>query len=298
MKKITSIGEILFDVYEESITLGGAPFNFIYHILKLTGQGNFISRIGNDELGGEIKQFFRNNNVSDKYLQIDETHKTGVAKAELDERKVPTFTIETERAYDFIETTDTLIGLVKNDTDCLYFGSLAQRNEVSKGTIRKLFNLASVKFCDLNLRQNFYSKDVIEQSLYAANIVKLNSDELQIVNKFFNNNNFSQIDSIESLINKFSIDLVCVTDGENGATIVNKNYESDTRNIKNENVVDTVGAGDAYAAILCIGYLNNLNFRKINKLANEFAGEIVKVKGALPENDLVYNKFKEYLKNE
>jgi len=298
VKKITSVGEILFDVYEENRTMGGAPFNFIYHILKLTGQGNFISRIGNDELGGEIRQFFSKKNISDKYLQIDETHKTGVARAKLDERKVPTFTIEEERAYDFIETTDNLINLVKNDTDCLYFGSLAQRNEVSKGTIRKLFNLASIKFCDLNLRQNFYSKDVIEQSLYAANIVKLNSDELQIVNKFFNKNNFSQIDSIESLINRFSINLVCVTDGENGATIVNNNYESDTCKIKNEIVVDTVGAGDAYATILCIGYMNKLDFRKINKLANEFAGEIVKVEGALPENDQVYDKFRDYLKNE
>jgi len=298
VKKITSVGEILFDVYEENRTMGGAPFNFIYHILKLTGQGNFISRIGNDELGGEIRQFFSKKNISDKYLQIDETHKTGVARAKLDERKVPTFTIEEERAYDFIETTNNLINLVKNDTDCLYFGSLAQRNEVSKGTIRKLFNLASIKFCDLNLRQNFYSKDVIEQSLYAANIVKLNSDELQIVNKFFNKNNFSQIDSIESLINRFSINLVCVTDGENGATIVNNNYESDTCKIKNEIVVDTVGAGDAYATILCIGYMNKLDFRKINKLANEFAGEIVKVEGALPENDQVYDKFRDYLKNE
>ena len=297
-KKITSIGEILFDVYEDQKTMGGAPFNFIYHVIKLTGNGNFISRIGNDDLGEEIKHFFIKKNLAVDYLQIDEIHKTGVAKAVLDDRKIPTFTIEENRAYDFIETTDSLINLVKNDTDCLYFGSLAQRNEVSKGTIRKLFNLAPVKFCDLNLRQNFYSKDVIQQSLEAANVVKLNSDELQIVNKFFNNNNFSRIDSIESLINKFSIDLLCVTEGENGAMLVNNNYESDQCKLKPDNVVDTVGAGDAYAAVLCVGYLNKHDFRTINKLANEFAGEIIKVKGALPEDDEIYEKYKELLSNE
>lgn len=298
MKKITSVGEILFDVYEENKTLGGAPFNFIYHIIKLTGQGNFISRIGNDKLGGEIKQFFNRSEISDKYLQIDETHKTGLARAKLDERKVPTFTIEKDRAYDFIETTDNLINLAKNDTDCLYFGSLAQRNDVSKNTIQTLIDIAPVKFCDLNIRQDFYSKEIIEKSLKAADILKINSDELQIISEMFISNNLGLITTIESLMSHFSIDLVCVTDGENGATIVNNNYESDTCKIKNEDVVDTVGAGDAYAAILCIGFMDKLDSRKINKLANEFAGEIVKVKGALPENDQVYDKFKDALKNE
>ena len=163
MKRITSIGEILFDVYEDRKTMGGAPFNFVYHVIKLTGQGNFISRIGNDNLGEEIRQFFSKKLIPADYLQIDKKHKTGVAKTVLDDRKIPTFTIEENRAYDFIEQNDDLIRLIKNNTDCLYFGSLAQRNKVSRETIRKLSNFAPIKFCDLNLRQNFYSKEIIER---------------------------------------------------------------------------------------------------------------------------------------
>lgn len=298
MKKISSIGEILFDVYDDQKTMGGAPFNFIYHVIKLTGQGNFISRIGDDELGQKIRQFFNKKSISLDYLQGDKKHKTGVAKAVLDESKIPTFTIEENRAYDFIETTDKLISLVENNTDCLYFGSLAQRNEVSKNTIRKLYCLAPVKFCDLNLRQNFYTKEVIKNSLEAADIVKLNSDELRIVNRIFNKNDLSLIDTMENVINQFSIELLCVTDGENGAILVNNNYESDRFKLKPEKIVDTVGAGDAFAAILCVGYLNKHDFRTINKYANEFAGEIVKVKGALPDDDNIYEKYKTLVVNE
>ena len=298
MMKVTSIGEILFDVYEDQKTMGGAPFNFIYHVVKLTGQGNFISRIGDDELGQEIRQFLNKKNISLDYLQKDKNHKTGVAKAVLDERKIPTFTIEEDRAYDFIETTDDLISLVENNTDCLYFGSLAQRNKDSRNTISKLYSLAPVKFCDLNLRQNFYTKEVIKNSLEAADIVKLNSDELRIVNRIFNKNDLSLIDTMENVINQFSIELLCVTDGENGAILVNNNYESDRFKLKPEKIVDTVGAGDAFAAILCVGYLNKHDFRTINKYANEFAGEIVKVKGALPDDDNIYEKYKTLVVNE
>ena len=297
MMKVTSIGEILFDVYEDQKTMGGAPFNFIYHVVKLTGQGNFISRIGDDELGQEIRQFLNKKNISLDYLQKDKNHKTGVAKAVLDERKIPTFTIEEDRAYDFIETTDDLISLVENNTDCLYFGSLAQRNKDSRNTISKLYSLAPVKFCDLNLRQNFYTKEVIKNSLEAADIVKLNSDELRIVNRIFNKNDFSLIDTMENVVNQFSIELLCVTDGENGAILVNNNYESDRFKLKPEKIVDTVGAGDAFAAILCVGYLNKHDFRTINKLANEFAGEIVKVKGALSDDDNIYEKYKALVVN-
>jgi len=298
LKRITSIGEILFDVYNDSKSIGGAPFNFIYHITRLTGEGNFVSRIGNDEFGREIRQFFKTSKISSDHLQTDETHKTGIAKAVLDERKVPTYSIEENVAYDFIESSGKLESLVKDETDCLYFGSLAQRNEVSKGTIRKLFNAAPTKFCDLNLRQNFYFKDVIEQSLVAADIVKLNSDELQIVNKMFSGNNFSLIDSVESLMSRFSIDLFCVTDGGNGAMLVNKNNEIDQCKINVDKVVDTVGAGDAFAAVLCIGYLNKMELKDINKIANEFAGEIVKVKGAIPPDDSIYNKYRAFLTDE
>ena len=183
MKKITSIGEILFDVYGNQKKLGGAPFNFIYHIIKLTGQGNFVSRIGNDESGEKIRRILNEKKISDQFLQTDQTHKTGVAKTNLNNNKVPDFVIKENCAYDFINQTDDLLKVVNDQTDCLYFGTLAQRNETSRKTIQSLFDKRIKYFCDLNIRQKFYSKEIIEKSLYAADVLKLNEDELKLVNK-------------------------------------------------------------------------------------------------------------------
>ena len=94
MKKITSFGEILFDVYPDGKKLGGAPFNFIYHIIKLTGKANFVSRVGNDQNGDEILQILKDREISSEFIQIDQNHKTGVAKTTLNEKKIPDFIIE------------------------------------------------------------------------------------------------------------------------------------------------------------------------------------------------------------
>ena len=162
MKKITAFGEILFDVYPDTRTLGGAPFNFIYHIKKLTGQGNFISAVGDDELGIEIINFLKSNTISPDYVTVDKNHPTGVANANLDENKIPHWEIKLNCAYDFIEISDKIMNLIKEETDCLYFGTLAQRNDISRNTLNSLFGKKLKYFCDLNLRQNFYNTDIIK----------------------------------------------------------------------------------------------------------------------------------------
>ena len=203
MKKITAIGEILFDVYPHNKKLGGAPFNFIYHIINLTGEGNFVSRVGKDELGNEILKFLSDHNISSKYVQIDEDNKTGVAKPVLNEKKVPEWVIEKERAYDFIENDSNLSKLITEETDCLYFGTLAQREKVSRNTIQSFFPNKINFFCDLNIRQNFYSKDILNKSLAAADVLKLNSDEIKIINKEFFNNEINLNDLPQKLIDEF-----------------------------------------------------------------------------------------------
>jgi|SRR3972149_6085450 len=297
MKKITSIGEILFDVYGNQKKLGGAPFNFIYHIIKLTGQGNFVSRIGNDESGEKIRRILNEKKISDQFLQTDQTHKTGVAKTNLNNNKVPDFVIKENCAYDFINQTDDLLKVVNDQTDCLYFGTLAQRNETSRKTIQSLFDKRIKYFCDLNIRQKFYSKEIIEKSLYAADVLKLNEDELKLVNNLIFKNGYGLNNTAKEVLKKFKLDLLCVTRGSEGA-ILFKDNEENSVNIKNNNIIDTVGAGDAYASVLCIGYLRNLNIEKINQIASQFANEVVKVEGALPNDDNIYEEFKEKLLND
>jgi fructokinase len=298
MKRITSIGEVLFDVYPDGKRLGGAPFNFIYHIIKLIGKANFVSKIGNDQNGDEILQLLLERNISSEFIQIDKDHKTGIAKTKLNEKKIPEFIIEENVAYDFIELTSPIEKLISEKTDCFYFGTLAQRSEKSRNTVQKLAANPNVKcICDLNIRQNYYSPRIIEQSLSAADVLKLNEDELALVNKLVIKSEVNKAEAVGKIMRSFNIELLCVTKGSSGAVLY-KDGRENYYNIKNDKVVDTVGAGDAYASMLCIGYLMNWDIEKINKLASEFANDIVKVKGALPEDDAMYKPFKKIIMNE
>jgi fructokinase len=296
MKKICSIGEILFDIFDKDQKLGGAPFNFFYHIFNLTGQGNFISRIGEDFLGKSVLNFFNSRRLNSHYLQIDKIHLTGEAKPELDERKIPRWVIKPDTAYDYIELNDEIKNLLYENTSCLYFGTLAQRHKISRSTIQSLFYKGIKYFYDLNLRQNFFSKEIIEISLNAADVVKLNTDELKIVTNFFIESHYTRLklaDIAEIIMQKFNIDLLCITMGEEGAVLYKPNDSSYFKlPVDHKEIVDTVGAGDAYAAILCIGYLRNWDLLKINQFATEFALEIIKTEGAVPEKDSVYFNFK------
>jgi len=295
MKNITAIGEILFDIYPDGKKLGGAPFNFIYHINNLTGNGNFISRIGKDEMGNKILDYFDNGHLSTNYLQVDNKLLTGAAIPTLNEEKIPEWDIATNRAYDAIEITSEIISLVEK-SDCLYFGTLAQRDERSRSCIQGLFNKEIKYFCDLNIRQNYYSKEVVEASLKAANVLKLNTDELQLVNELIYANNLKSDAIAEATLNDYNLEMVCVTQGERGA-IIYKGSEKNNYRSHVDHVVDTVGAGDAYSSILCLGYLYDWDIERINIIASQFAADIVKINGALPDDLSFYQKYKELIFN-
>jgi fructokinase len=291
MEKITAIGEILFDIYPETKNLGGAPLNFLYHVQKLTGKGNIISCVGNDVLGNKVIEFLKSSGIPTSYIQIDHLHLTGVANVKLNKNKVPTFRIDENRAYDFIEITDKVNQLINKKTGCLYFGSLAQRNKVTRDTIKSLFGKKIKYFCDLNIRQKFYTKEIINKSLLNADALKINIDELKLINKLLFGDRFSLEKDANKVLEKFNIELLAVTKGKDGSTLFTKN-ETDDYKTTLSGIVDTLGAGDAFAAVFCIGYLRKWKLNKINKLANDFASEICRIKGALPQTEKVYSKIK------
>ncbi len=294
--KITAIGEILFDVYPTYKKLGGAPFNFIYHVWKLTNNGKFISRIGNDNEGKEIIEFLEKQQFDTNYIQIDDSVNTGSVNVNLDDKKVPTFDIIENRAYDFIEHRPELDDLIKK-SDLLYFGTLAQRNETSRNTISTLTQNAKKVFCDINIRQNYYTKEIIHKSLEASSAVKLNVDEFELINGLLIGNDYELKKTAYKIIDIYNLDLLCVTLGSEGSYLFKGNEES-FHKTEVKNIVDTVGAGDAYAAIMSLGYLMKWGIEKTNQLASEFAAEICKIKGAVPTEDNIYNNFQEKIKNE
>ena len=192
---------------------------------------------------------------------------------------------------------DEIYRLINEDTDCLYFGSLAQRSETSKSTIHNLLGEKTKYFCDLNIRQNFFSKNTITKSLASADVLKLNLDELNLINDILFNEKFDIDTCVKRVMENFDIELIAITKGAEGSTLFN-NKEKDEYRITSSAVVDTLGAGDAFAAIFCMGYLRNWDLAKMNSLANEFANQICQIRGALPENDEVYEMIKEKFKNE
>ncbi len=263
MLRITSIGEILFDIYEDKKAIGGAPFNFIYHVINLTGKGNFISRIGNDELGRELIKFLEEKKIKG-HIQIDKIHPTGTAKANLNEStKLPKWEISAGSSFDFIESDIETSRIIQKHTECLYFGTLAQRENCSRKSIQSFFGKGIKYFCDLNIRQNFYSKEVIEKSLEASNVVKMNIEELKLLNDLLVNDLFGLKNSAEKIKSRYNIDLLCITLGEEGAVLFKDNDINSYKSRSSVKVVDTVGAGDAYASILCIGYLLDWKLEKI-----------------------------------
>lgn len=294
--KIVSIGEVLFDCYQDEKVIGGAPFNFFYHIYKLTSSAEFISRIGNDENGKSIINFFKKNNIISKFIQLDEKHSTGIVNVKVDKNGNPTFDIIPNCAYDFIDLNPKISNLIESDTSLLYFGTLAQRNTVSRKTIQAILGKNIKYFCDINLRANYYSKEILDNCFKKANVIKLNEDELKIVSGLFLTGTFKLQSSAEELRRKFEIDLLSITLSERGALLIDK-FGVNEYKYSIKKVLDTVGAGDAYSAILCLGYLNKMPIDRINFLANKFAASICGIKGAIPHSDKIYDNFKEEIKN-
>ena len=291
---ITSIGEILFDIYPNHKRLGGAPLNFIYHVKKLTDSGNIISRVGKDVLGNKVINDLKHSGLSFEYIQHDNLHPTGMAIVHLDDSGNPNFKIDTDSAYDFIELNDENENLINADTDCLYYGTLAQRSDLSRKTIHSLFNRGLKYFADLNLRQNFYNEDILNTSLEAADFIKVNYEEMHILNDIILQGEYRTEKVANELMERFEINMIAVSRGKDGSSIFENGKRYDHSNV-DVKVLDTTGAGDAFAAVLCVGYLHGLEIPYINKLANDFALEICQFDGALPKYDRIYESFREQM---
>ncbi len=291
---ILSIGEILFDVFSSGKILGGAPFNFLYHVLKLTGRGNLVSKVGVDENGKEILKRLKEMNFNTDLLQVDKSNPTGMVNVLVDGQGVPSYEIVENTAYDFIEY-NSKVGDAVNNTSLIAFGSLAQKNHVSRRTIQKLFEYEATLFCDLNLRQDFYTKEIVKSTLDNCDILKINENELEKINDLFLQSSTDDLVELsKKVIEIFELEVLALTLGENGAILFNRQeYFHSKKRI--DKLVDTVGAGDAYSAILCLGYLNNYSLEKINKAAVKFSSEICMIKGAIPQDDSFYEKYREFI---
>lgn len=278
---LIGLGEILWDVFPDGKQLGGAPLNFTHHGVQLGAEAYPVSAVGADADGVEIRQFLASKNLPDLHVQTDAAHPTGRVIVALQDGK-PTYEILRDVAWDNIPFTPALAELADR-ADAACFGSLAQRNPVSRHAIHAFLDAmrpGSLRIFDVNLRQAFYSREIIESSLRRANILKLSDEELPVLASMFNlpGDVPSQLRCLHKL---FGLQLVAYTRGAHGSLLLSANETSDHPGLPTQ-VVDTVGAGDSFTATLCMGLLLNLPLAEINHRANEVAAFVCSQAGATP----------------
>jgi len=293
-KMILSIGEILFDVFPEYKRLGGAPFNFAFHMKRLGFPVCFISRIGNDAAGETISQKLRKYGFGLDCLQRDDDLETGKVIIRTDENGIPDFNILQNSAYDNLAFDNSIKTMLNHKVALIYFGSLVQRSSRGFTTLQHIFKQKrpdAKLLYDVNLRPECYSSKIIIESLAHTDILKLNDEELHTIKEIFG---FKKSDKafINFLFKEFDIEMIALTRGSWGSKLFTENQHAIHRSNGLKDIVDTVGAGDSFAAILAIGYLQKWPLDKILSIATTFAEQICRIKGAVPRDTGFYYSFK------
>ena len=277
---IVGLGEVLWDLLPSGRQLGGAPANFAYCAHLLGNHGVVVSRAGSDTLGSELRDRLGESGISDEYIQNDPVLPTGTVNVNVDFAGQPEFEITYPAAWDFLEWNGELEQLARScDVVCL--GTLAQRSEQSRSTILKFLQGTRnecLRVFDVNLRQSFYSAEIILQSLEKATAVKLNEHELPIVANLLG---IAVNEFCQSILTRFQLQFVCVTRGEKGSVLLGRDgmHEHSGFQIK---VKDTVGAGDAFTAGLVHEYLRGSSLAQMNDTANRMGAWVASQAGGMP----------------
>jgi fructokinase len=279
---VLGIGEVLWDLLPDGPQLGGAPANFACHARALGANASLITRIGEDELGRRILKRFEEIQMPLKTVQMDPLAPTGTASVTLNESGIPRFHFQQNVAWDRLALTPSLLEAVQN-ADAVCFGTLAQRDPVSRTTIQSLLAVApteAVRILDVNIRENFYSREIVERSLRLANVLKLNNDELKILAEMFSLDGAMR-GQIAFLAEMFQLNVIALTFGERGSFIYAKGTWSEQVPAP-AHIVDTVGAGDSFVAALVMGLLTKMPLEDLHSLANDVASFVCSQPGATP----------------
>ena len=278
---VRRIGELLWDVLPGTEELGGAPVNFAYHVNALGATGIPISTIGTDDRGEKALKELTGKGVRTSAISCSRQYPTGFVDVHVDNEGVATYRFPENVAWDYL-SINTVASNLQNNLDAVCFGSLAQRSGQSHQVIQSFLDglkAGTLKIYDVNLRQNFYSLKVIDDSLSQADIVKLNDEELSVLAKMLHLH--SEVKSaLKTLLEKYSLKMVILTRGSNGSLLMTPEEISEHRGTEIE-VVDTIGAGDSFTAAVTIGYLQQRALAEIHEKASELAAFVCSRRGAM-----------------
>ena len=281
---IVGMGEALWHVLPEGKKIGGAPANFAYHVSQFGFDSRVVSAVGNDDLGDEILKVFKEKQLKHQLQTVN--YPTGTVQVTLDDNGIPCYDIKEGVAWDNIPFTDDLKRLALS-TRAVCFGSLAQRNEVSRTSINRFLDTmpdgeGQLKIFDINLRQGFFTKDIIRDSCQRCNVLKINDEELVAISRLFGYPGIDLQDKCWILLAKYNLKMLILTCGTNGSYVFTPGVVSFQETPKVP-VADTVGAGDSFTATFTAALLKGKSVPEAHKLAVEVSAYVCTQSGAMPE---------------
>ena len=281
----TVFGEVLFDIFSDAHAVaGGAPFNVAWHLNAFDVDVNFVSRVGDDDKGKQLLNMMDKAELATTNVQIDNTRPTGYVNVDLQNGE-PTYTIGENVAYDAIEAP-----ALKNTCNVLYHGTLALRSQASAQALESLRASAELVFLDVNLREPYWDKDTTLKLAQKADWLKINADEFRILADA----DYSE-EAAYNLLTSLKLQGLLVTLGDKGACVYAAEQSQCSKVVPKvqDNVIDTVGAGDAFSAVFIMGLLNNWPMQAILARAQAFASHIVTITGATSTDAEFYTPFKQ-----
>lgn len=290
--KILAFGEVLWDIAGDKAYIGGAPFNLASHLSQLNMQSYLVSSIGRDFLGDGVKTCLQQHQINSEFVNVVD-YPTGAVNVSLDNNGIPSYVIHENVAWDNIFLSDAQFNnLINTKWSVICFGSLAQRSQSNFNLLKNILEKIDTKhiFFDVNLRQNYYSVDVIDYLFRKSSIVKINDEEALFLNNYIFRRDGTLQDFANVAMNKYNLDIVCITKGKDGAEIYHKGNVYDISGVVVE-VSDTIGAGDSFCAGFLKAFLSGKSLKDSGALAVQIAGFVASQNGATPRysRELVEN---------
>jgi fructokinase len=279
-----ALGEILWDVLPHERLLGGAPANFCHRLRQLGAPVKMVSRVGQDQLGDELRAGLKGLHFDLSLVQVDPKNPTGTVDVTLTADGNPSFVINPNVAYDFLEPTPALLEAAKN-APFICFGTLVQRSPKTRDTIYKVLEAApqATKFLDINLRKNCYSAETVTESLRRTDILKLNVSEVKIVTELLNLSAKSSKEMAQEVMKKFGVKIVLVTLGEEGVYAIDNTGKECTVPGVSITVADTIGSGDSFSAGFAFKYLQKAPLEECCFFGNLMGALNATKKGGMPD---------------
>lgn len=282
-RKIIGLGEVLYDVLPEGAKLGGAPANFAYHVSQFGFDAMAISAVGNDALGDQALETFDKNGL--KYIVPRVAYPTGTVNVSLNEAGVPTYTFTPNVAWDHIPFTPEMEAVAK-EARAVCFGSLAQRSEESRKSIHQFLETVPAdceKIFDVNLRGNFYNKEILTEGVRRATILKINDEELVTIGRMFDYPGLDMEEKCRIIMHRYNLKMVVLTCGTNGSYVFAPNGVKSFKPTPKVEVADTVGAGDSFTGAFTAAILAGKPIEEAHAIAVRVSAYVCTQKGAMPK---------------